>query len=74
MKSHRIKYDHGDGRCGTLCGIEMRNDSGKHLAMSHDPLRRVPKQWDREITIAEAGQETCRRCQVSGPNRWQKPR
>lgn len=62
-KTHRIKYDHGDGRCGTRCGIELRKINDAYYAQSRDPLRRVTLQWDRPISIrAEGTTPTCARC------------
>lgn len=71
-KVHRLKYNHGDGRAGTRCGIELRDFGNGFRSQSHDPLRRVPHQFDRVVDISETHDgTTCKRC-AHVP--YQKPR
>jgi hypothetical protein len=57
---HRLRYDHGDGRAGTLCGIELVSKDGVYTSL----------RASRKTLIAkDPGEETCGRCRISGPNR-----
>lgn len=69
LKVHRIKYNHGDGRAGTMCGIELRAFDGVYNRKTVNPLRRVPEQFDLSVKIGEREEITCAKCLTSGPDR-----
>jgi hypothetical protein len=63
VKTHSLAYDHGDGRAGTRCGIELRkHDNGDYRGKTNRPLSRVNPTWDNPVKVVAFGTEDCGRC------------